>query len=167
MRSGKVRGALESLLVDDQAERILDLKLEHLEGTSKPESEAAIERALEASKAKAKETAIQDERDLTMVDVLHKLSYSIIETLGDGQCFFNAVAKELSLGNIDGIKAIKTSHPRVRQDVVTWMRNNQVAWKGFLTEADETPEERLARMAKPLEYAEHLELTAMSSILKR
>ena len=46
-------------------------------------------------------------------------------------------------------------------------RNNPDAWTVFLTEDGETPEERLARMPKPLEFAEHFELTAVSSILKR
>ena len=88
MRSGKVRG----------------------EGTSIPESEAANNRAIEESKAKAKKTNIEDEEDLKMVAVLHELNLSIVETRGEGQCFFDAVAKELSLGNIDGIPAIETTH---------------------------------------------------------
>ena len=47
------------------------------------------------------------------------------------------------------------------------MQNNRDAWTGFLTKDGETPEKRLARMAEPLEFAEHFELTAVSSILQR
>ena len=65
------------------------------------------------------------ERDDEMVALLHSDFLSIIESRGDGSCFFDSVSKELLLGNLNGVEAIDTNRFLLREKVVNWMRDNK------------------------------------------
>ena len=137
-------------------------------------NDAALNKALAETAKDQAHQALLKERDHEMVARLHSYFLSIIESRGDGSCFFDSVSKELLLGNSDQVEAIKTNRFLLREKVVDWMRNNQEHWALFLVPdidvpdiEDKTPEDRLKRMSKPKEMAEDIEIIAMASMLRR
>ena len=147
-------------LVDNNAEKILDAKLEIAIGLSNEDAEAKAQ---------------TDKKDEEMVDYVHGRSLSIIDTLGEGQCFFDAISKELLLGNGPIKPMERSTHSNVRKRVIRWLREHQDEWVSFLVpdkgdennKDKETPDEYLARMSRPLTFANAFEVKAASSILRR
>ena len=131
---------------------------------------AQFNHAIEETSAKAAIAAEQDRNDDAMIKILIGLKLKIRPVDNDGNCFFHAVAMDLKTSKKDDGGATsrlfdeaKPDHAMLRGRTIDWMKTNLSLWG----EADPNPEARIIQMSHDKVFADHIELVAMSSLLRR
>ena len=131
---------------------------------------AQFNHAIEETSATAAIAAEQDRNDDAMIKILIGLKLKIRPVDNDGNCFFHAVAMDLKTSKKDDGGATsrlfdeaKPDHAMLRGRTIDWMKTNLSLWE----EADPTPEARIIQMSHDKVFADHIELVAMSSLLRR
>ena len=131
---------------------------------------AQFTHAIEETSATAAIAAEQDRNDDAMIKILIGLKLKIRPVDNDGNCFFHAVAMDLKTSKKDDGGATsrlfdeaKPDHAMLRGRTIDWMKTNLSLWG----EADPNPEARIIQMSHDKVFADHIELVAMSSLLRR
>ena len=156
---GDVQRVMEASIaqeMDEQAQNELEM--------------AQVTHAIEETSATAAIAAEQDRNDDAMIKILIGLKLKIRPVDDDGNCFFHAVDMDLKTSKKDDGGATsrlfdeaKPDHAMLRGRTIDWMKTNLSLWE----EADPTPEARIIQMSHDKVFADHIELVAMSSLLRR
>ena len=162
----------------DDVQRAIEasLAVEKDEQAQKKVEMAQVDHAIkETTSAQVEVAAEQDRNDNAMKDILNNLSLKIRPVADDGNCFFHAVAMDLNTGENgdDGatsrlVAKGQPNHAMLREQTIDWMKDNQSSWEETMEfKEDSSPESRIIRMSRENEFADHIELVAMASLLRR
>ena len=131
---------------------------------------AQVTHAIEETSATAAIAAEQDRNDNAMIKILTDLKLKIRPVDDDGNCFFHAVDMDLKTSKKDDggatsglFDGAKPDHAMLRGRTIDWMKTNLPLWEA----ADTNPKDRIIQMSNDKVFADHIELVAMSSLLRR
>ena len=131
---------------------------------------AQFNHAIEETSATAAIAAEQDRNDDAMIKILIGLKLKIRPVDDDGNCFFHAVDMDLKTSKKDDggatsglFDGAKPDHAMLRGRTIDWMKTNLSLWE----DKDTNPKDRIIQMSNDKVFADHIELVAMSSLLRR
>ena len=131
---------------------------------------AQFTHAIEETSATAAIAAEQDRNDNAMIKILTDLKLKIRPVDDDGNCFFHAVDMDLKTSKKDDggatsglFDGAKPDHAMLRGRTIDWMKTNLSLWE----DKDTNPKDRIIQMSNDKVFADHIELVAMSSLLRR
>ena len=157
---------------ESDLQRVMEASIaqERDERAQKESEMAQFNHAIEETSATAAIAAEQDRNDDAMIKILIGLKLKIRPVDNDGNCFFHAVAMDLNTSEKDDGGATsrlfdeaKPDHAMLRGRTIDWMKTNLSLWG----EADPNPKARIIQMSHDKVFADHIELVAMSSLLRR
>ena len=156
---GDVQRVMEASIaqeMDEQAQNELEM--------------AQVTHAIEETLATAAIAAEQDRNDNAMIKILTDLKLKIRPVDDDGNCFFHAVDMDLKTSKKDDggatsglFDGAKPDHAMLRGRTIDWMKANLSLWE----DKDTNPKARIIQMSNDKVFADHIELVAMSSLLRR
>ena len=156
---GDVQRVMEASIaqeMDEQAQNELEM--------------AQVTHAIEETLATAAIAAEQDRNDNAMIKILTDLKLKIRPVDDDGNCFFHAVDMDLKTSKKDDggatsglFDGAKPDHAMLRGRTIDWMKTNLSLWE----DKDTNPKDRIIQMSNDKVFADHIELVAMSSLLRR
>ena len=146
------------------------LELDKKERAQNDLESAQVANAIKETSAQNAVMADQDQKDFFMREFCVRIGLKIRPCDADGNCFFRAIAFDLNMSKKDDdgptsreVAKANPDHAMLRERTIDWMKNNLSIWK----DSDPTPELRIRRMSQDKIFADHIELVAMASLLRR